>query len=207
MHGVVVWIQTVLVPTLGPLGLLVVAFFDSSFISIPEINDILVVTSSTANPRMAWLAALMATLGSLAGCTLLWWLGRRGGESFLVRRFGAEKLERTRRAFRRWDILALAVPAVLPPPMPFKVFVVAAGVFGVPCRRFMATVAFARGLRYSIWGALGAVWGQEAMAWLRTVDGWFADRLPILYVIGAALLLAGLWFFLGRTRSERTPTS
>lgn len=204
MHGVVVWIQTALVPTLGPLGLMVVAFFDSSFISIPEINDILVVTSSTANPHMAWLAALMATLGSLAGCTLLWWLGRRGGESFLVRRFGAEKLEKTRHAFRRWDILALAVPAVLPPPMPFKIFVISAGVFGVPCLRFMTTVALARGLRYSFWGALGAVWGQEAMAWLRTVDGWVADRMPIFYVIGTALLLASLWFFL-RTRSERTP--
>ena len=110
MHGTVVWIQTVLIPTLGPLGLFVVAFFDSSFLSVPEINDVLVVSAGASNPRTVWMYALAATLGSLAGCTALWYLGRRGGEALLVKRFGEKRVEQTRAAFRRWDVLALAVP-------------------------------------------------------------------------------------------------
>src|SRR5262245_54532481 len=147
MHKAVLWIQQVLVPALGPAGIVVVAFFDSSFLSIPEINDILVVTSSAAHPGLAWLYALAATAGSLGGCAVLWALGRRGGEAWLVKRFGRERVERTRDAFRRWDVLALALPAVLPPPMPFKIFVLSAGVFGFPWRPFALTLAHARGLR------------------------------------------------------------
>ena len=84
MHGIVVWIQTVLIPTLGPFGLFVVAFFDSSFLSVPEINDVLVVTSSAGHPATAWMYVLAATLGSLAGCSALWYIGRRGGEALTV---------------------------------------------------------------------------------------------------------------------------
>jgi membrane protein YqaA with SNARE-associated domain len=109
MHKVALWIQQVLVPGLGPAGILVVAFFDSSFVSIPEINDILVVSSSAAHPGLAWLYALSATAGSLLGCAVLWTLGRRGGEALVVKRFGKERMERTSgppwapaTATRRW---------------------------------------------------------------------------------------------------------
>jgi membrane protein YqaA with SNARE-associated domain len=114
MHKVVLWIQTVLLPALGPSGLFFVAFCDSSFLSLPEINDILVVTSSAHNPGGAWIPITMATLGSLAGCTVLWEIGRRGGEPLLERRFGKAQVARTRAAFGRWDLLTLAIPAVLP---------------------------------------------------------------------------------------------
>ena len=197
MHKVVLWIQQVLVPALGPAGILIVAFFDSSFLSIPEINDILVVTSSAAHPRLAWLYALSATVGSLLGCAVLWTVGRRGGEALLVKRFGKERVERTRDAFRRWDVLALALPAVMPPPMPFKVFVLSAGVFGFSGRRFAITLLVARGLRYSVWAALGAFYGDEALQMLKAVDGWFSDRLGLLLaIVGAvtlALVLAWWW--------------
>jgi membrane protein YqaA with SNARE-associated domain len=201
MHKVVLWIQQVLVPALGPAGIVVVAFFDSSFVSIPEINDILVVTSSAAHPRLAWLYALAATLGSLLGCTVLWAIGRRGGEAVLVRRFGRERVERTRDAFRRWDVLALAVPAVMPPPMPFKVFVLSAGVFGFSGRRFAITLIVARGLRYSVWAALGAFYGDEALYMLRAVDRWFSDRLWALVAAAAALVAAILLAWWWRKRS------
>ena len=192
MHKVVLWIQTVLVPTLGPPGLFVVAFLDSSFLSVPEINDILVVTSSSAHPERAWLYVLMATLGSVAGCLVLWELGRRGGEAFLVRRFGASRVEKTRAAFERWDVLAIAIPSLLPPPMPFKIFVLSAGVFGFPWRRLVLTLLLARGLRYTIWAVLGAVYGDEALEWLKLFDRFFTDRWPyiVLVAAGAALVLA-----------------
>jgi membrane protein YqaA with SNARE-associated domain len=190
MEKVVLWIQNVLLPTLGPAGLFVVAFFDSSFLSLPEINDILVVTSSSLNPRSAWIPITLATLGSLAGCSVLWEIGRRGGEPLLERRFGKAQVARTRVAFERWDLLALIVPALLPPPMPFKIFVLSAGVFGVPWRRFAGTLILARGFRYVFWGVLGIVYGDEALKLLRAVDRWFDDHgLMVLAVLAAAALV------------------
>src|SRR5258708_7660493 len=135
MHKVVLWVQTVLVPLLGAPGMCLVAFLDSSFLSFPEINDILLVTSSHIHPGHAWLYAGMTTLGSVAGCVVMWELGRRGGVAFFARRCGAGHAERTRAALQRWGVLSLAAPAVLPPPMPFKIFVVAAGVFGLSRRK------------------------------------------------------------------------
>ena len=147
MQRFVAWIQGVLVPTLGPAGLFLVAFLDSSFLSIPEINDILVISAAIAHPATAWIPVLMATLGSLAGCLALYVIGKRGEETLLVKRFGLEKTRRARAAFDRFEVLTLAVPAMLPPPMPFKIFVLAAGVFEVPLRRFVITLLVARGLR------------------------------------------------------------
>jgi membrane protein YqaA with SNARE-associated domain len=190
MHRAVVWIQLVLVPWLGAPGAFLVAFLDSSFLSLPEINDLIVVMAAVSHPETVWLFALMATLGSLAGCAVLWWLGRRGGEGLLLRRFGAERVRQVRRAFERWNILALAVPAVLPPPMPFKVFVIAAGVFGLPFRRFATTLLMARGLRYAVWGVLGILYGERALAILKAADHWFSERSAILLASFAVVTLA-----------------
>jgi membrane protein YqaA with SNARE-associated domain len=204
VHKIALWIQQILVPALGPVGVFLVAFLDSSFISIPEVNDIIVVTAAARHPETAWMYVLMATLGSLAGCAALWALGRRGGEAFLVKRFGAERVERTRAAFRRWDVLALALPAVMPPPMPFKIFVLSAGVFGYPWRRFAVTLFVARGLRYTVWAIAGAIYGDEALAALRRTDQWFSQNLAAVLVVAATLTLAGVgvWMLRRRRRAD-----
>lgn len=204
MHKIALWIQQVLVPALGPVGVFLVAFLDSSFISIPEVNDIIVITAAARHPETAWLYVLMATLGSLAGCAALWALGRRGGEAFLVKRFGAERVERARAAFQRWDVLALAVPAVLPPPMPFKIFVLSAGVFGFRWRRFALTLFIARGIRYTLWAIGGAVYGDEALATLRRTDQWFSQNMPAVLVLALTLTLVGLgiWMLRRRRRTD-----
>jgi membrane protein YqaA with SNARE-associated domain len=198
MHKVILWVQGVLVPLLGPPGVFVVAFLDSSFLSLPEINDVLVVTAAAGHARLLWLHVLMATLGSVAGCSALWALGRKGGEPLLVRRFGAERVERTRRAFARWDVLALAVPSILPPPMPFKVFVLSSGVFGIPYRRLFWTLLAARGARYTFWGMMGVLYGQQAIGYLEDFDRWFAERAPFLAVAALAAAAAGLGVWLSR---------
>ena len=205
MHDIVVWIQTVLIPTLGPFGLFVVAFFDSSFLSVPEINDVLVVTSAAGNPATAWMYVLAATLGSLAGCSALWYIGRRGGEAFLVRRFGRDRVDQTRAHFKKWDILALAIPAMLPPPMPFKIFVLSAGVFGLPYRRFAATLIVARGLRYVFWGVMGAAYGDAALAALKEFDQWFGERASVIFSVLAAIVVGGVAFYYLRRKPERPP--
>jgi membrane protein YqaA with SNARE-associated domain len=206
MQRFVAWIQGVLVPTLGPAGLFLVAFLDSSFQSLPEINDILVISAAIADPGSAWLPVLMATLGSLAGCLALYALGKRGEETLLVKRIGEEKTRRARAAFDRYEVLTLAVPAMLPPPMPFKIFVLAAGVFEVPLRRFMITLFVARALRYSIWAGLGIVYRERALELLRAVDSWSVQNAPLLFALaaGASALAAGYWLW-RRRRGDRPP--
>jgi membrane protein YqaA with SNARE-associated domain len=205
MHKLITWLQSVAIPFLGPWGVFLAAFLDASFLSLPEINDLMVVAAAATDPRGVWLVAAMATLGSVAGCAALWWVGRRGGEALLLRRFGPGRVERVRRAFRRWDLLALAIPAMLPPPMPFKIFVIAAGVFGMPLGRFALTLLLARGLRYAFWGVLGAAYGVPAMAVLRRVDQWCVERtVPLL--LGSAVVLVGAWAFVAwRRRATPVP--
>lgn len=200
MYRLLSWIQTVLIPHLGPFGLFVVAFLDSSFLSLPEVNDVLVVSAAIGDPEGVWLPVLVATTGSVAGSSVLWALGRRGGQALLERRFGSARAVRTRAAYRRWGILALAVPALLPPPMPFKVFVLAAGVFGFPLARLVATLFLARGARYAFWGGMGAAYGREALEVLRTVDQWSAARLPLVLALAGTGVLGGLLFYLRRRR-------
>ncbi len=194
MQRLVAWIQFVLVPTLGPVGLFLVAFLDSSFLSIPEVNDLLVISAAVADPATVWIPVLMATLGSLTGCLALYWVGMRGGEPLLIKRFGEEKTRKARAAFDRFEILTLAVPAMLPPPMPFKIFVLAAGVFEVPLRKFVLTLLLARGLRYSLWAVLGIVYREQALELLRSVDAWSARNAPVLFAL-VALVAAGLGLY------------
>src|SRR5262249_36728887 len=190
MHKLVVWTQEVLVPWLGPPGLFLACFLDSSFLTLPEISDLLVVTSSAAEPRSAWLPVLLATLGSVAGCSVLWFLAKRGGEAYLARRLSPAQLERTRGSFERWGPLAVAGPALLPPPVPFKIFVLGAGVFGMRYRRFATALVLSRGLRYVFWAALGVAYGQQARLWLHSADRWFLEQRWTL--AGVAAVLTGV---------------
>lgn len=189
MAKLLIWIQMVLVPWLGAPGVLVVAALDSSFLSLPEITDLLVVTAGMRDARLAWITALMATVGSVAGCSALWWVGRRGGERLLHRRFGQARVERIRGAFHRWNLLALAVPAISPPPVPFKAFVIAAGVFHVPFRRFAGTIFLARGFRYAIWVVVSLMYHERAIELLTAADHWLVDRGRVLALVAAGLVL------------------
>jgi membrane protein YqaA with SNARE-associated domain len=202
MHKVVVWIQSVLVPFLGPFGFFVTAFLDSSFLTIPEVNDFLIVTSSSARPGLAWLYVAMTTLGSVAGSLALREIGRRGGEPRLEKRFGKERVAAVRERFERFGVLTLAIPALLPPPMPFKMFVLSAGVFGFPLKRFVITLLLARGLRYSAWSALAVLYGSEALELLKTLDAWFADRLGAMVIVVSTILLGLLIYYTLRRRGR-----
>jgi membrane protein YqaA with SNARE-associated domain len=205
VHKIVVWVQEVAVPFLGLPGIFLASFLDSSFLSLPEINDFLMVTSCAKYPARAPLYILATTFGSLLGCSVLWWLGRRGGEAFLVRRFGEGRVRRTRDAFNRWGILAIAIPSLLPPPMPFKIFVVSAGVFGMPLGRFLLTLLVARGLRYTFWGVLGILYGERALAFLRAAEPWFAENLKWL-VLGTVVVGVAAYLVLrARHRAEVPP--
>jgi membrane protein YqaA with SNARE-associated domain len=182
------WIYAFALAIGGP-GLFVIAFLDSSFISLPQINDLLVVLMVTQ--YKAWMPyyAAMATLGSLAGCSVIYVLAQKGGEAFLKRRLSAGSVERALAAYRRHGLLALIVPALLPPPAPFKLFVLMAGVANVRPVQFAAAITLARGARYLVLGALAIRYGDAALELMRT-----RGREVALWLAAAIVVAAGAWW-------------
>ena len=163
MARIIAWVQSFAL-TIGGPGLFFIAFLDSSFLSLPEINDLLVVLLVVQHKERMLYYALMATLGSLAGCLVLYYIGRKGGAALARRRFGGQRMERALTLYQRYGALAIAIPAVLPPPSPFKVFVLLAGIAGVPVLHFAAVIALARGFRYTAEAWLAVRYGDQAIA-------------------------------------------
>jgi membrane protein YqaA with SNARE-associated domain len=197
MAGFVAWIKEVAVSLGGP-GLFVIAFLDSSFLSFPEVNDILIIYLTTQHKERMVYYALMTTLGSICGCLALYSLARKGGEAFLRRRFNPEYLERAMATFRRYGLLAILIPSILPPPMPFKVFVLAAGVAKVRPLEFIIAIAIGRGFRYFGEGLLAVYYGDHAADFLRD-----NAQAVAIGVAVAVLVLGGGWIVWRRRRSER----
>jgi membrane protein YqaA with SNARE-associated domain len=159
------WLQN-LVAVMGGGGLFVVAFFDSSVLSFPFITDALVMHLSFANPaRMPYYAA-MAAAGSLAGCIWLYLLAKKGGEAYF-HRHAAGRAEKVKEWVDEHAFLSVFVPAILPPPLPFKIFVLAEGVFQVPLRTFIFAILFGRGLRYLAEGILAVRYGDVTLVFLK----------------------------------------
>lgn len=179
---------------LGPSGLFLLAFCDSSFLSLPEIADALIVVMVIQHPAEWPVIGLMATLGSVAGCYVLYALARKGGEAFLRRQFKEQHIARGLAAFRRHGLLAVVVPSILPPPMPFKIFVLLAGIADVQPATFTLAVAAGRGFRYIGEAWLAYEYGEQATAFIRA-------NLPLVSVCLAALVLViGVGVILWRRR-------
>jgi membrane protein YqaA with SNARE-associated domain len=154
--------------SLGGPGLFTIAALDSSFVSLPQINDLLVVLMVTEHKAWMPYYALMATLGSVVGCSILYTIANKGGEALLRRRLSSGRIDRALALYRRYGVLALMVPALLPPPAPFKLFVLGAGVAGVQPVKFVLGIAVARGLRYLILGTLAIYYGDAAIELMKT---------------------------------------
>ncbi len=168
-----------LVASLGGPGLFFIALADSSFLSLPEGNDILIVVLSTGQSwgTMTYYV-LMTILGSVCGCAALYSVGRRGG-AFLRKRLKPERLKEVERLYGQWGIWAIVVPSVLPPPTPFKIFVLSAGLFRISWVKFLLSVAVGRSIRYFMWGTLAVLYGELAKRFLE-------ENLP---VVGTVLFL------------------
>ena len=165
MGRIVRWIRA-LALSLGAPGLFLVAFLDSSILSLPEIADLLVIWMVTKHKTRLVLYATSATAGSIAGCLVLYYLGRKGGEALVRRRFSNDSVERTLAAFRRHGIMTVLIPSILPPPATFKIFVLLAGVAGISVKRFAIAIAIGRGARYFAEGLLAVWYGEQAIAFI-----------------------------------------
>ena len=196
MQTFIKWVYGLALSLGGP-GLFAVAFLDSSFVSLPQINDLLVVLMVVRNkPWMPYYAA-MATLGSVAGCYVLYLIAERGGEAFLAKRLKAGHTERALALYRKRGMLALMVPAILPPPAPFKLFVLMAGVAEVRPLQFVFSIAIARGLRYLVLGALAVRYGDAALELMRTRGQVFAIGVAVIIVAAAVG-----WWLVRRSRAR-----
>ena len=127
MGKIVEWAQGFAL-ALGAPGLFVVAILDSSILTLPEINDILVVLLVTRHETRLALYAGAATAGSIVGSLVLFTIGRKGGEAVLQKRFSVERSARAKAFIQKYGVLAVIIPSLLPPPMPFKMFVLLSGV-------------------------------------------------------------------------------
>jgi len=152
---------------LGGVGLFVIAFLDSSFLSFPQVNDILVIVLSTKNPALMPYYAGMSLLGSLLGCLLLYGVVRRGGGEFLRRRIKASYLDRALVLYQRYGFLAIAVPALLPPPVPLKIFILLAAAASMSPLQFGLAIALGRGTRYFVQGYLAVLYGAQAAEFVK----------------------------------------
>ena len=189
MSRIASWLEDFATALGGP-GLFVVAFLDSSLLSLPEINDLLVIGLAVRDPDRLAFYATMATLGSLTGCLLLYGIGRRGGAALARRRFGGRRLQRALALSERWGVLAVAIPALLPPPAPFKMFVLLAGVAGVPRWRFVAAVVCGRSLRYFGAAFLAVRYGEDAVAWAGRAGSTVSDVAAAHLVAVVAVAVA-----------------
>jgi len=148
---------------LGGVGLFVIAALDSSFLSFPQVNDLLIIYLSTKYPERMPYYASMTTAGSLVGCFMLYAVARKGGEVFLRKRFSAARVDRGMALYQRFGLLAVVVPSLLPPPTPFKIFVLMAGAAAVAPWRFGLAIVIGRGIRYFGQGYLAVRYGERAV--------------------------------------------
>jgi membrane protein YqaA with SNARE-associated domain len=182
-------------------AMVLIGALDSSLLSLPEINDYLVVGRCIKYPSAVFYFPLFAAAGSVFGCLLLYTIMRRGGQAVLRKRFSVDKIQRVERAYARFGFLAIAVPAVLPPPLPFKIFVATAGTLEYPRWKFLTTVMLARSFRYYVEGILAVFYGRRVLLFMK-------DNGLVVISLVASLILLGIIVYLlvNRKKIKRQET-
>jgi membrane protein YqaA with SNARE-associated domain len=167
----------------GPAGLFGIAFLDSALIPLPGGPDAVMMILSAAHPAWMPLYALAGTLGSVFGCILLYKISKRAGRRALDR-FSIEKQARVKELIDRYDVLSVLVASVLPPPFPFKLFVVTTGVCRLSLWRFAVAIAVGRAFRFLLEGFLAIYYGERAAEILKQYYPTIGIGLAILIIFG-----------------------
>ena len=176
--------------TLGAWGVFVISFLDSSAFGVPM--DPLVAGYVYSDPHRAWLYCLVASAGSALGSLIPYGLGRAGGELFLLKRIDEARLKRIRDRFERQEFLALMVPAMLPPPTPFKLFVFSAGVFEMKVVPFLLAILSGRLIRFGVLSILVVEFGPQIVGEIKTL---VKTHPSVLVLIALGVILFGYLIF------------
>ncbi len=186
-----VWLILALKP-LGAWGLAGLAFSDACFIPMPFF-DALLVSYGVANHAKVILYCLASAVGSAAGSLIPYYLGRAGGELVLLKRIDRARYERLRDRFGKQEFLAIMLPAMCPPPMPMKMFMLAAGVFEMRPSRFFLAIVAGKFLRFLIFSVLVIVYGPAVLTMV--VHAFHTHLAVVLGVLGLLVVGIAVWVF------------
>jgi membrane protein YqaA with SNARE-associated domain len=166
----------------GPFGLFGIALLDSALIPLPGGVDVVMILLSKGRPAWMPIYAATATLGSVVGCVMLYYISLSAGRRALER-FSAKKQLRVKQLIDRYDVLSVLVASVLPPPFPFKLFVITGGVFRLSIVRFAVAIFFGRAFRFLLEGYLAAYYGDQAENLFKQYFPWISIGLALLIIL------------------------
>ncbi len=179
---------------LGGFGLILLAFLDNSLIPLPGSMDLLTIVLCAHHKEMWWYYAIMATVGSVLGAYPTYKMGQKGGKEALEKKVSKARLEQVYAKFDKYGAWAIVVPALIPPPFPLSPFLTAAGTLELPRRKFFASLALARGVRYFVIAWLGAHYSKQLLGFFSKYYKpilWFGIGLAVL----SALAVLGAWLW------------
>jgi membrane protein YqaA with SNARE-associated domain len=191
-HSVRHWIYH-----LGAIGFIPLGLLDSSIVPVPGSMDVLTIVLAARSEHWYWWLyyAAMATAGSVLGAYFTYRLGKKGGEKALEQKISARRLKKVRRSFERWGFASVAIPAVLPPPIPVVPFVLVAGAMKYPESKFLSALAAGRMVRYTILAILGGLYGHAMIQFLS------AHTWVVVWVTLALAIIALLAYFIYRQKT------
>jgi membrane protein YqaA with SNARE-associated domain len=180
---------------LGALGIFLIALMDAAFIPMPGGPDVVVIALSIARPSLMPFYVFAAMAGSTIGSLILYFIALKSGQAAL-NKFSSEKRAKVQKALDEYDIWAMLVASVMPPPFPFKLFVLSAGAFRMKLWRFVLAMVLGRGFRFVLEGILAVRYGEQATEILKQ------HSVKIGLGVGAALIVALLIKMLLNRRQE-----
>jgi membrane protein YqaA with SNARE-associated domain len=184
---------------LGGLGLIPLGFLDNSPIPVPGIMDVATLVLSARQQQLWLYYALMATAGSVMGGFVTYRLARKGGKEALERRFSRRRMDEVCKIFERWGFGSIAIPALLPPPVPMVPFLFAAGAMQYPAKKFLAALMLGRISRYIILAYLAARYGRQIIAFIAKHGHPVAVGIIVVLI---AVAVVFLYFWRGRKNQE-----
>jgi membrane protein YqaA with SNARE-associated domain len=198
-HLLAKWTALVLMllKPLGAWGVLGFAAVDSALLGMPL--DAIVSGYSWANPRKFLLYALMAAVGSALGSIVIYLIGYKGGEVFLVKRIGRARFDKIRSSFERHEFWAIMLPSMLPPPTPFKLFVLSAGVAEMSFSRFLSAIFFGRFIRFALEALIVIRYGPQMWGFIGSA---FHEHLRVTIAVIAGAILIGWWIMRLRKKKQ-----
>jgi membrane protein YqaA with SNARE-associated domain len=191
-HSVRRWIYH-----LGALGFIPLGLIDSSVIPIPGSMDVLTIVLAARDPRLWPYYAVMATIGSVLGAFVTYRLARKGGEKTLEKRLSPKTMKRVTKIFEHRGFAAIAIPALLPPPMPMVPFVLTAGAMQYSVKKFLAAMALGRIVRYSILAYLAGRYGRKMLALLAKIGS------PIGMIVAGVVVATLVVYFVIRGKKKK----